>query len=72
MGMLVISRRRGERVIIALPGGGEAVVTMLDRSRDGRKQRLGIEAPAGVAIFREELRRHFTPPKTTGDASGES
>lgn len=47
--MLVMSRRRGERVVI----GQSIVVTVLQAS-DGRV-RLGFEAPEGTPIHREEV-----------------
>ena len=47
--MLVLSRRRGEAVL--LDGGIRIVVLESDR----RMVRLGIEAPAATRIQREEL-----------------
>lgn len=47
--MLVLSRRVGERIAI----GDGIEVTILESN--GRQVRLGIEAPATVAVFREEL-----------------
>ena len=47
--MLVLSRRVGERISI----GDGIVLTMVEV--DGRQVRLGIEAPADVAILRREL-----------------
>jgi carbon storage regulator len=50
MAMLVLSRRIGERIRI-----GESVgVTILNVQ--GKRVRLGITAPAGTSIIREELR----------------
>jgi carbon storage regulator len=47
--MLVLSRKVGERIRI----GHGIVVTVL--STDGRRARIGIEAPDNVSILREEL-----------------
>jgi carbon storage regulator len=47
--MLVLSRKVGERVVIA----GQIVVGILGVS--GRQIRLGIEAPPEVTILRAEL-----------------
>jgi carbon storage regulator len=50
--MLVLSRKRGERVVI--PG---CSVTITVVAVEGNRVRLGIAAPAGVAVLREELVR---------------
>jgi carbon storage regulator len=47
--MLILARRQGERVVI----GDEILVTVMEVS--GSTVRLGIEAPQGVSIFREEI-----------------
>ena len=47
--MLILTRRQGERVVI----GEEILITVMGVS--GHSVRLGIEAPAGVSIFREEI-----------------
>lgn len=47
--MLVLSRRVGERVVI----GDSVDVTVL--SIQGSRVRIGINAPNGVSILREEL-----------------
>jgi len=47
--MLVLSRKVGERVLI----GDGIVVQVLEVS--GRQVRLGIQAPADLRIWREEL-----------------
>jgi carbon storage regulator len=54
--MLVLSRRRGERILVP---DCEVVVTVL--AVRGRSVRLGISAPAGVAIHREEVRHRRQP-----------
>ena len=47
--MLILTRRPGERVVI----GGDILVTVMGVS--GHTVRLGIEAPEGVSIYREEI-----------------
>jgi carbon storage regulator len=50
--MLVFSRKRGERIVI--PG---CAVTVTVVAVEGNRVRLGIAAPAEVAVLREELCR---------------
>ena len=50
--MLVLSRKIGERIV--LPGCGVTVTVLASR---GGQVRLGISAPAGVAVQREEVHR---------------
>ncbi|MCG2621672.1 carbon storage regulator CsrA [Arthrobacter sp. I2-34] len=52
--MLVLTRKPGERILI----GDDIVITVLDARRDG--VRLGIEAPKGVKIQRDEVLRAVT------------
>jgi carbon storage regulator len=47
--MLILTRRQGERVVI----GDDILVTVMGVS--GHTVRLGIEAPGGVSIYREEI-----------------
>lgn len=47
--MLILTRRPGERVVI----GEEILVTVMGVS--GHTVRLGISAPEGVSIYREEI-----------------
>jgi carbon storage regulator len=47
--MLILTRRPGERVVI----GDEILVTVMGVS--GHTVRLGIAAPQGVPIYREEI-----------------
>lgn len=47
--MLILTRRAGERVVI----GEEVLVTVMEVS--GQTVRLGIEAPRGLPIYREEI-----------------
>lgn len=52
--MLVLTRKPGERILI----GDDIVVTILDVRGDGI--RVGIDAPRGVKIQREEIVRAVT------------
>ncbi len=47
--MLILTRRAGERVVI----GKDVLVTVMEVS--GQTVRLGIAAPQGVPIYREEI-----------------
>ncbi len=47
--MLVLSRKLGEKIVI----GDSIVLTVVKIDRN--QIRLGIEAPANVAIYREEI-----------------
>jgi carbon storage regulator len=47
--MLVLSRKKGERVLI-----GDSITLVVVEIR-GDKVRLGIEAPTEVPVWREEL-----------------
>ena len=49
--MLVLTRKPGERILI----GDNIVVTILDSRGDG--VRIGIDAPRGITIQREEVLR---------------
>jgi carbon storage regulator len=51
--MLVLSRRRSEAVVI----GHGIVVTVLAIS--GKRVRLGIDAPAEIAVHREEVQQRI-------------
>jgi carbon storage regulator len=48
--MLVLSRRPGERIVIPSYGLEVTVVAV-----QGKRVRLGISAPAAVAVYREEV-----------------
>ncbi|GAB3604613.1 hypothetical protein GCM10027413_00220 [Conyzicola nivalis] len=52
--MLVLTRKPGERILI----GDNIVVTILDSRGDG--VRIGIDAPRGIAIQREEVLKAVT------------
>ena len=58
--MLVLSRKRDERIVI----GDNIVITIVDVRGD--KVRVGIEAPADVPVHRQEiadaLKRNASPP----------
>lgn len=47
--MLVITRRNGERICL----GDDVTITVLDIS--GSTVRLGIEAPAEIPVYRQEI-----------------
>jgi carbon storage regulator len=47
--MLILTRRAGERVVI----GDDVLVTVMEVS--GQTVRLGITAPQGLPIYREEI-----------------
>jgi carbon storage regulator CsrA len=63
--MLVLSRKPGERVI--LPTLGVEITVAEIR---GQHVRLGITAPHGVYICREELRRRLQAAGLLGDSFG--
>ena len=50
---LVLTRKRHERVLLALPGGQKIWVEVVDAH--GGSARLSIDAPASVRICREEI-----------------
>lgn len=58
--MLVLSRKRGERIFI-----GEGIcITVVEIDRN--KVRIGIEAPKDVSIFREELKDEWDDQRREG------
>jgi carbon storage regulator len=65
--MLVLSRKRDERIVI----GDNIVITVVEVRGD--KVRLGIEAPAEVPVHRQEvieaMRRAELPAKAPPTAS---
>ena len=65
--MLVLSRKRDERIVI----GDNIVITVVEVRGD--KVRLGIDAPAEVPVHRQEvieaMRRSETPTKAPPTAS---
>jgi carbon storage regulator len=50
--MLILSRKRNERIILHLPDQTIAIVVV---AVQGNKVRLGVEAPRDVTVLREEL-----------------
>jgi carbon storage regulator len=52
--VLVLTRKAGEKILI----GDDVVITVLDVRRDG--VRIGIEAPSGIKIQRDEVVRAVT------------
>jgi len=48
--MLVLTRKKGQRIVV---NGGELTITILQV--DGKRCRVGVEAPSGVQILRGEL-----------------
>jgi carbon storage regulator len=52
-GMLILTRRSGERIVI-----GDGIVVTVVRVEFG-KVRLGIEAPLSVPVHREEVQRRI-------------
>lgn len=67
--MLILTRCFGEKIVI----GSDIVVTVI--KMEGKKVRLGIEAPKDVSIYREEIFKrlqeegHFTPPIPTQETN---
>ena len=51
--MLVLSRKKSEVVMVTLPDGREISVTVCEVR--GEKVRIGFEAPADVAVHRQEV-----------------
>jgi len=51
--MLVVTRRPGETLIIETPAGEQITVTVLEVK--GNQVRIGTDAPADIAIVRDEL-----------------
>jgi carbon storage regulator len=62
--MLVLTRKRGERIVIP---GCEVTITVANIKGD--RVRLGIAAPAEVAVLREELVRRKKHGSVAGDKS---
>lgn len=60
--MLVLQRKRGESVKIAL--GGEVVTVTVVEIRDGEKVRIGFTADRKVEIHREEVWNEIHGGKT--------
>ena len=54
--MLVLSRKESERIRL-----GDSIVVTVVRV-NGDKVRLGIEAPPGILVLRDELQSHAISP----------
>ncbi|WP_439691493.1 carbon storage regulator CsrA [Curtobacterium sp. SP.BCo] len=61
--MLVLTRKVGERILV----GDDIVITVLDSRGDG--VRIGIDAPRGVKIQREEVVRAVTEANESASAT---
>jgi carbon storage regulator len=64
--VLVLTRKIGERVLI----GDDIVVTILDSRGDGI--RIGIDAPRGVRIQRDEVIKAITEANREASAAAAS
>lgn len=53
--MLVLSRKKSERVFVTLPDGDRVVVAVVKIRGD--KVRLGFDAPADVIIARDDCKK---------------
>lgn len=58
MGMLVLSRKAGERIII----NNEIIITAIDANTRGQI-RFGVEAPKSIPVHREEVQRRINKEK---------
>jgi carbon storage regulator len=58
--MLVLSRRKGGRILV----GNDVVLTVV--AIRGNRVRIGIEAPPEVHVLRDEIPRFETPLQTPG------
>lgn len=62
--MLVLSRRRDEKILVRAPGvEGEIEVTVVQI--DSSRVRLGFKAPNSVTILRSELTTKGEPQETS-------
>lgn len=57
--MLVLSRKRDEKILLQVPGNGEIELTVVQI--EGNRVRLGFQADSKVTILRSELASE--PPK---------
>ena len=70
--MLVLSRKKGEEIVITID---ERTVRVRITGIQGDKVRLGISAPEEVAIYREEVwrrRAEFAQDAPTAEAANVS
>jgi carbon storage regulator len=63
--MLVLSRKLGESIVV--PDCGLTLTVLEVR---GNTVRLGITAPAGVAVYREEIWRRVRQPQRAAPPKG--
>lgn len=64
--MLILTRRRGEAVMI-----GESVKIVV-LGIDGNQVRIGIEAPKNIPVHREEVHARIQREKENADSAGAS
>jgi len=64
--MLVLSRKKNEKIVIQL---GPDLITVTVCEIDRVKVRLGFEAPQNVLILREELRERHAQKEPGKDAA---
>jgi len=69
--MLVLSRKEGERIVIAVPPSGSEtlVAVQVCKVRGETRVRLGFEAPREVAILREEIWQAMQDGKAVREAA---
>lgn len=63
--MLVVTRKKGEKVLI----GDDVVVTIIDVRRDG--VRVGVDAPRGIRIQRHEVVEALAAANAEAAGSGD-
>jgi carbon storage regulator len=61
--MLVLSRKVYERIFI----GKDIVITLVEVYPGGGKAKIGIEAPDGLLILREELKKDIEEGRADGE-----
>ena len=59
--MLVLSRKVGERILV----GDDVIITIV---RTGHAVRIGVDAPNGTTIIREELKKNAALPQRAAAA----
>ena len=57
MGMLVLSRKLGEKILI-----GEDIIIQVVRIQGG-KVRIGVDAPEEISVVREEIKDRQCPQR---------
>lgn len=58
--MLVLSRKRDEKILVKIPGIDEEIEVMVVQI-DSSRVRLGFKAPPNVTILRQELQKKPIP-----------